>query len=385
MTNSERIQARIARDKARKAQKNAELRRQYGTMERVFTQQNLFRSLLRRICNTAWKGSVQNYISHFIVKNNRAKKAALRGRLPPNAKVRTMSLYERGKRRDIHMIDIESRVVQGCACDSALTPALERTLIYDNPASIEGKGVSHARGRVLRFLQRMARKHGARFYVWLYDIQNFFGSIRFADCAAVMKPELFERDFTDYVMKLIRFYKRDTDGAETGVTLGSQVSQNMALLVPNSIDHAIKERRRLPAYLRYMDDGFGAAERKSTLWRVQETMQRLAAGKGLNIHPRKTHIVKASRGFIFLKVHYTVTESGRVLRRLTRSSAIRMRRKLRKFRRKVDAGLMRLDDVYSSLRSWLGYAEHVKSCRTRKRVLELYWRLFGGYGLKGET
>ena len=56
-----------------------------------------------------------------------------------------------------------------------------------------------------------------------------------------------------------------------------------------------------------------------------------------------------------------------------------MRRKLKKFKIKVDNGVMELDDVYNSMQSWLSHAKLAQSYHTVKSMLKLYDELFGGY------
>ena len=97
MTNDERIQARIARDKQRKLNRDMERAKQYGDFDSVVTLQHLQKSLNKRVRGTSWKGSVQAYVSHAIVKNYRAKQCISTGRLPDSFKVRSMTLTERGK------------------------------------------------------------------------------------------------------------------------------------------------------------------------------------------------------------------------------------------------------------------------------------------------
>lgn len=96
MNNQERIQARIARSKAHKAEKRKELITQCGDFRSVITNQNLLRSLQKRRKETEWKGSVQTYISHAIVKNKRAKDALLQGRLNVNQSIKHLIINERG-------------------------------------------------------------------------------------------------------------------------------------------------------------------------------------------------------------------------------------------------------------------------------------------------
>lgn len=113
---------------------------------------------------------------------------------------------------------------------------------------------------------------------------------------------------------------------------------------------------------------------------IADTCDRL----GLKLNKKKTHIVRARRGFTFLKVRYAVTETGRIIRQIAKFSIVRMRRKLKKFRKKVDEGLMSLQDVFISFMSWYGtVAKIAKTYRQRKRMLNLYNRLFHQYKTGG--
>jgi len=76
---------------------------------------------------------------------------------------------------------------------------------------------------------------------------------------------------------------------------------------------------------------------------------RVCDSLGLKFNLKKTHITKVSKGFTFLKVRYRVTATGKIIKTLTRKGIVRMRRKLKKFRKKVDEGIMTLDNVYDSM------------------------------------
>jgi len=52
----------------------------------------------------------------------------------------------------------------------------------------------------------------------------------------------------------------------------------------------------------------------------------------LDLNEKKTRIVKLSQGVEFLKGKYALLASGRILKLPGRNSALRMHRKLRKFR-----------------------------------------------------
>lgn len=81
MTNDQRIQRRIQRDKQKRLQRKLEKQRLYGDFEKAFTMQNFIKALKKCQKNVSWKGSVQTYSKHSIIKMIRAKNALMKGQL----------------------------------------------------------------------------------------------------------------------------------------------------------------------------------------------------------------------------------------------------------------------------------------------------------------
>lgn len=401
MNNQERKQLRIRRSKDRKAEKRKPRIEKYGTFENVNTIQNHLHSLQKRRKDTEWKGSVQSYIQHAPVKIYRAKHDLNDGVLNVNQTIRHLVVNERGKRRDCHAIMIDSRVIQGSLCDSSITPLTQPSLIYDNPASTKGKGVSFARRRVDCHLQKEIREHGNDFHVLLYDFHGFFDSIRHSRCRYELGKAGQDDRLQALTMYFIKMYQKqdistiaDPEERERriaelendeaiGATLGSQISQDMALVIPNELDHTVKDKERMKHHIRYMDDGYTSGT-KERLTALLDTIREVCNRLGLELNEKKTRIVKASRGFTFLKVLYIVTDTNRIVKKMAKSGIVRMRQKLKKFRRLVDLGKMRLDDAYTSFKSWFGNARKIAhTYRTRKAMLNLYNRLFHQYRTGG--
>lgn len=164
-----------------------------------------------------------------------------------------------------------------------------------------------------------------------------------------------------------------------GITLGSQVSQIMALAVPNKLDHYIKDKLGVKHYIRYMDDGVIFSDDKAYLHQLYSKMKVIADELGLTFNTTKTRIVKVSRGFTFMKVRYKVTSTGKVVRILTKAGIVRMRRKLKKFKHLVDDGSMTKDDVFNSVQSWFAHSYVANAHHARKNMTKLYNELFDGY------
>ena len=60
-----------------------------------------------------------------------------------------------------------------------------------------------------------------------------------------------------------------------------------------------------------------------------------------------------------------------------RQSAVRQRRKLKKFKRFLDAGQMTMLDIRASYMSWRGFIAHKNARRTIHNMDVLYYQLFG--------
>lgn len=402
MSNQERKAARIARDKARKAEKKKKLLDEHGSFERVISNQTMHKSLVKRRRGVEWKGSVQRYLQYAIVKIYETKHKLLAGELAVNKTVRKMTVVERGKVRPVQGVLIDTRVVQGSLCDHCITPVTQPTLIYDNPASTKGKGIDHARRRMSCQLEKTVRKCGCEFYALTYDFSGFFDSISHKVCDDILKKDGVEDRLRRLIMYCMKMYQeqdflkiRDPKEREQklaalannelcGATLGSQESQDFALAVPNEIDHLVKDKCEVKSYIRYMDDGIILHKSKQFLKDLLILIRKIAKKLGLVINEKKTRITKATRGFVFLKIRYVVTKTGRIIKRIVRSGIIRMRRRLKKFHSLVLRGVMTLDDVFRSFSSWFGNAKkNAKTYRSRKNLLILYNRLFNRYKTGG--
>lgn len=117
-------------------------------------------------------------------------------------------------------------------------------------------------------------------------------------------------------------------------------------------------------------------EDKEYLKGLLNDIQGICDELGLFINPKKTQIVKLSHGFTFLKIKYNLTETGKVQERISKDSVTRMRRKLKKFRKLMDAGEMSFDDVRCAYASWKGGVSHYDSYNVVKSMDKLFDELF---------
>lgn len=178
----------------------------------------------------------------------------------------------------------------------------------------------------------------------------------------------FERSgIDDRLVALSKYFIQNF--GDVGLGLGSQVSQIAALALPNRIDHYIKDVLGMKYYARYMDDGCIISESKEKLEICLRELRRLCAEHGIRLNPKKTQIIKLTRGFTFVKVRFRYGANGKVVRRATYKGIRHMREKLRIFRRWVDSGRMTAADVETSLVSWRGHMKRFHYGAERRAAL----------------
>jgi len=343
-----------------------------------------------------WKGKPQKYCFMAITRMDETINSVIKGELPSLKNYKVMILRERGTERSIVAIVFDDRITQRTLADFALVPVVSRSLIYDNGASTKGKGTDFARNRINKFMHDAACKYGDDFYILKFDFKKFFESIPHSTCQKIYEKYFNDKRIVDLIMNIIKSYYKplimeieDENEREEqlrklennelcGITLGSQISQVTALIVPNAIDHYIKDKCGIKYYVRYMDDGIVIHHDKEVLIKLLDDLKKIADELGLSFNENKTMIVKAKKGFVFLKVKYRVVEN-KVVKTLSRSGITRMRRKLKKYAIKVQNNEMTLDDVYNSMQSWLDHAKIANSYRTVQNMLKLYDDLFDGY------
>lgn len=335
----------------------------------AFSYRNLYRSYKKCRRNVAWKSSVQKYITQAPLIVNQTFEKLQSGKFRSSG-FYEFDLNERGKVRHIKSVTMVERVVQRCLCDNALVPMLSPSFIYDNGASLEGRGYHFSIKRLVRHLQEHYRKHGTDGYIMMFDFSKFFDNVSHELCKQIMYD-----NFSDEKIIALTEHFIDCFG-DVGLGLGSQISQTFALASANRLDHYVKEVLRIRGYGRYMDDGYLIHESKEYLQHCLTEIRRVCVELGITINEKKTQIVKISHGFTFLKARFYLTETGKVIRKIYKKSIVRERRKLKKFVPLLESGAMSYTDVATAFQSWCAYAKNFSSWHTVQNMCRLYNELF---------
>ena len=377
-------------------------------MESIYDANALLNAFRESKKGTSWKESVQRYEMNLLRNINQTQKEIANGTYEQKD-FYEFPLNERGKTRHIKSMHISDRVVQRSVCDNVLVPELERYLIYDNGASMKGRGIHFARKRLSTHLHKYFRKNGSNEgYILLIDFTKFFDNICHETLVKEMRSKIGNDETMNFVAKLIDTFRIDvsymTDEEYAGclktiynaleyaeidkskltgekymkksVGIGSQISQISGVFYPTRIDTYCKVVKSLKYYGRYMDDIYIIHRDKEYLKELLTQIQKMCDELGLFINPKKTQIIKLSKGFTFLKIKYILTDTGKVVERISRDGITRMRRKLKKLRKKLDAGEVAFEDIRCAYASWRGDKKHYDSYTTLKNMDKLFNELF---------
>lgn len=378
MTSSERREARYQRRKASRERKRRERLGQYDDFGRVVDANNLVLAFKKSQSGVSWKASVQRYEMNLL-KNIFETVNLLEAGEDVSRGFIIFWLCERGKMRRIKSVHIWERVVQRSLCDNALVPVLQNGLVYDNGASMKGKGIHFALNRMKAHLHEFYRENGYSNdgYILLIDFSSYFDNILHGPVYEDLERNFSDRRILNLSAQLIRPFCEDRkDGLEKSLGIGSQISQILAVRFPNQIDHFIEEELHIRHHARYMDDSMLIHRNKEYLRFCLGVLEEKFRERGIIVNTKKTQIVKLSSWFTFLKWRFRLNENGRVIIKPCHDSITRERRKLHRLKRKFDAGAIVPDDMRAQYDSWRGYIGYGNSYRTIRRMDELYNRLF---------
>lgn len=93
---------------------------------------------------------------------------------------------------------------------------------------------------------------------------------------------------------------------------------------------------------------------------------RIAEGYGIHINKKKTRIVKISSTYKFLQIKYSLTDSGKIIKRINPKRVTTMRRKLKKLAVKVKNEEISYENVENMFRGWMGGFYKLLSREQRK-------------------
>lgn len=363
-----------------------------GYQREIYDGNVLYEAYLRAKKGSDWKPQVQKFEMNYLLELSKMQKdlANMEYEFLPTT---NFTLNERGKTRRITGEQIQDRVVKHALCDEVLNPSLERFLIYDNGASLVGKGISFTRRRLVTHLRKYYAQHKSNEgYILLIDFSKYYDNIRHD-----VLLKLFEKYVDDeHALWLLRktversrvdvsymaddeyenclntlfdslLYQYMNKSLLTGekymgkhLNIGDQVAQTAGVSYRIPIDNYVKIVRGVKFYAGYMDDSYAIHESKEFLEELLEDIIEVAAEMGITVNTRKTRICKLSEHWRFLQVQYSLTETGRVIQKINPKRLTAMRRKMKKLAPKLTE-----KDFTDFYKSW--FKNHYKLMSKQQR------------------
>lgn len=378
-------------------------------MEIVADMNVLYDAFLASMNGSSWKEEPQRFEIDFLSELTRLQNELL-SKTYRTSKGSEFTLSERGKIRHIHGGRMRDRVVRHALCDNVLTPALAPYLIYDNGASQTGKGIDFARKNFEKDLHNYWLKHRSNDgWVGFVDFSKFYDNIQhektlelisgkiddfsmwlLEDILSTFRVDVSYMDEIDYSRCMserfdsVRYYETISDAEKTGekfmpksLDIGDQVSQNIGVFYPTRVDTYATVVRGYDMYGRYMDDLRMIHGSRGYIEETIEGIKEQAAELGLFVNERKTRVCHLSETFTYLQMRYFLTDSGKVVKRISPKSLTRERRRLKAYKRLLTEGIMPYESIEQAYKSWMGTYTKVMSKKQVSQIKQLYKELYG--------
>lgn len=163
---------------------------------------NLYRAYKTSVKSSKWKETTQKFMMNFLRYIFEIQDDII-NRTLKNGLTQEFTLHERGRVRPITSIQIRDRIVRHVLCDDILLPEVKKHIIYDNCASIKGRGISQQRKRFEIHLHKYYKLHGNDGWILFGDFSKFYDNI-IHEIAKQELLKLFDDDeFIDWLLTLI--------------------------------------------------------------------------------------------------------------------------------------------------------------------------------------
>ena len=365
MTSKERHEARFQRRRAKRNEKKEIKMQEIGDYDKVFSYINLYEAFYKCKQGVRWKASVQKYEALLPLTSLNIYNQLRKKRFSP-LKFMEFDINERGKIRHIMAVGIDDRCIQRVLCEKYLTPVLAPKLIYDNGASLKDKGTDFSLRRLKSHLAYHYKKYGTQGYIFQYDFSKYFENIDHKVLINLLSKDITDPDILELVKSIINSF------GDRGLGLGSQVSQICAIYYPTLLDRYFKEVLKIKGYGRYMDDGYAICKDLDEVNKCKEGLYKMAKELNIVLNKKKITVTRLNNTFIFLKKRIRLMENGQIVIKISKKSAHKARRRLRKMIKKYAHQPENAHYIVEAYRSWYG----ISGCYKNYYITQNYKKLF---------
>lgn len=195
-----------------------------------------------------WKNSAQKFELHLFSGTARRRKLLLTHTLKWADYVH-FTISERGKTRPIDAPRIQDRQIHKVFTQKVLLPLYQPSMIYNNGASLRGKGFEFSKRQLREDLRWHFRRYGRDGWIILIDFKQFFPSVDHDEIKKRHKRYLHNREARELADDIV-----DTVPGGRGLPLGVEPSQTEMIAFPSAMDNYIKCQLSIKCAGHYMDD-----------------------------------------------------------------------------------------------------------------------------------
>ena len=325
---------------------------------------NLYQGLKTACKDVRWKDSVVGYEYNGLKNTYKLQQELLNDKYRIS-KYQVFEIFE-PKRRTIVATRLRDRQFQTSLCKAGLYEDISEHFIRDNCACQKGKGLDDAIRRLKVHMRKFYNQHGQDGWVLKCDIKKFFQSTQHSVAHQAIDKYVSDKDAANRVHQVIDSFEGDT-----GIGLGSQISQLIEMAVLNDFDHYIKEQLHIKHYIRYMDDFILIHEDEEYLKYCRRCIENKLSEMGFRLN-EKTCLYPLKHGVVFLQWRFAYTDTGKLLMLMNNKRMSKQRRKLRKLIAKEAAGEIPKGTAVHSLQCWLSYAKRGNTYKQRKAMTAFF-------------
>lgn len=362
-----RYQRRVAKREERRLRRCIEV----GGLQDVFSFYDMYKAG-KECCNgVRWKNSVQKFETHLFSGTAKRRRLLMEKRWKPGAYVH-FTLSERGKTRSIDAPRIQDRQVHKTFTKKVLLPLYTPSMIYNNGASLRGKGFEFSKRELRNDLRWHFRRFGRDGSIILIDFKQFFPSVSHAELLKRHERLIMEPDIKQIADDVVT-----TVPGGRGMPLGVEPSQAEMIAFPSALDNYIKCQLGIKCAGHYMDDYYIMVPPDRDPKEIMKLVVEKAGNLLLTVSLSKSKIVPLTKPFKYCKAKFFLTETGRVVMCGNRDGVKRARRKIKAFHGKIQNGDMTYEDLWTSVNGILAYFEGYNDHRRVLKLRRLFYAIFG--------
>lgn len=346
--------------------------------EELFTFDNLYKAHIKGRVSKRSKRPVVRYEISLSEKIKELHSQIITGKYKVG-RYNSFIIFE-PKQREIQTLHYSDRIVQHVICDNVIAPYFTKRAIMDNGVCQIGKGTHFTLKRFEYKLHQFIKRYGNKGYILKCDVFKYFPSVPHKQLKETILPHFRDKRLRDFMEMIIDSYhthpeylkkydipvlckvQQHKDNGKMwttgrGIPIGNQTSQIFGMFYLNKLDRFIKENLRIKIYSRYMDDFVIVHNDKEYLKEVLAKIQQIVGELGLTLN-KKTKIFPLKNGVTYLGFRYQVTETGKVIKKVSKKTVVRFKARARLINRAYADGIINLDKVQSCLSAYHGHLKH---------------------------